>query len=52
MADPGFPVGGGGRRPPTGTLFDKNICENERNLSCWGGGGGVNDNDNDKDTPS
>ena len=30
------PVGGGGHRPPTRTLFGKNICENERNGSCWG----------------
>ena len=42
MADPGFPVGGGGaeplgggRRPPTWVLFGKNICENERIGSCW-----------------
>ena len=52
MADPGFPVGGGGGRRPVGggggvgghqppmcTLFGKNVCENERNGSCWGGGG-------------
>ena len=45
VADPGFPVGGGadplggGRRPPTHTLFGKNECENKRNGSCWGGGG-------------
>ena len=38
VADPGFPVGGGGCRPPTRTLFGKNRCENERNGSCWGGG--------------
>ena len=39
VADPGFPVGGsadllgggGGRQPPTHTLFGKNICENKRN---------------------
>ena len=37
VADPGFPVGGGGadplgggRRPPTRVLFGKNVCENER----------------------
>ena len=30
-----FPLGG--RRPPTHTLFSKNICENKRNGSCWGG---------------
>ena len=29
--------GGGGRRPPMHTLFGKNVCENERNGSCWGG---------------
>ena len=44
MADPGFPVGGGadplggGHRPLMCTLFGKNVCENERNGSCWGGG--------------
>ena len=37
MADPGFPVGGG-HRHPTRTLFGENVCENERNGSCWGGG--------------
>ena len=37
VADPGFPVGGrrpvggGGRQPPTHTLFSENVCENERN---------------------
>ena len=40
VADPGFPIGGrrpvGGRQPPTRTLFDENVCENERNGSCWG----------------
>ena len=38
VADPGFPVGeackllggGGGRAPPTWTLFSKNVCKNER----------------------
>ena len=25
-------------QPPMHTLFGKNVCENERNLSCWGGG--------------
>ena len=44
VADPGFPIGGGtnplgGHQPPTHTLFGKNVCENERNWSCWGGGG-------------
>ena len=42
VADPGFPVGGAptswGCRPLTHTLFSKNVCENERNGSCWGGG--------------
>ena len=28
-----------GGRPPMRTLFGKNMCENERNGSCWGGGG-------------
>ena len=49
VADPGFPVGlgrrpvvgRGGRRPPTHTLFSKNVCENERNGSCWGVGWGA-----------
>ena len=31
VADPGFPVGGGGRQPPMRTLFGENVCENERN---------------------
>ena len=32
VADPGFPVGGGGgRQPPTRILFGKNVCENKRN---------------------
>ena len=45
VADPGFPVGGGapthwgGCQPLMHTLFGKNVCENERNGSCWGGGG-------------
>ena len=26
--------GGGGRQPPTRTLFGKNVCQNERNGSC------------------
>ena len=36
VADPGFPVRGsvdplgGGREPPTGTLFGENVCESER----------------------
>ena len=38
-ADPGFPVGGGGRQRPTQALFGENICKNERIWSCWGGGG-------------
>ena len=39
VADPGFPVGGGeGRQPLTLALFGKNVCENERIGSCWGGG--------------
>ena len=43
VADPGFPVGGvpshwGGCQPPMWVLFGKNICENERIGSCWGGG--------------
>ena len=33
VADPGFPVGGRGRRPPTRTLFGKKVCKNERNGS-------------------
>ena len=41
VADPGFPVGG--RRPLTRTLFGENVCENERNGSCWGGGGAGGD---------
>ena len=44
VADPGFPIGGaptcwGVCRPPMRTLFSENVCENERNGSCWGGGG-------------
>ena len=35
-----FPLGGcqpiGGHQPLTCTLFGKNVCENERNGSCWG----------------
>ena len=27
----------GGHQPPMHTLFGENICENERNGSCWGG---------------
>ena len=27
-----------GHRLPTRTLFGKNVCENKRNGSCWGGG--------------
>ena len=45
VADPGFPVLGGGGieplagcRPLTWVLFGKNVCENERIESCWGGG--------------
>ena len=35
VADPGFPIGGGGQpfggcRPLTWVLFGKNVCENER----------------------
>ena len=36
VADPGFPVGGGGVHPlggcgpPMRVLFDENVCENER----------------------
>ena len=37
MADPGFPVGGGG--PLMRALFGKNVCENERIWPCRGGGG-------------
>ena len=40
-----FPLGGvnplGGRRPSTRTLFGENVCENERNGSCWGRAGGA-----------
>ena len=46
VADPGFPVGGGGapsrwwgRQPLTWVLFGENICKNERIGSRWGGGG-------------
>ena len=42
VADPDFPLRGAptrwGGRPLMHTLFDKNVCENERNGSCWGGG--------------
>ena len=44
VADPGFPVGGGGvdplggRGPLTWVLFGKNVCENERIWSRRGGG--------------
>ena len=37
VADPGFPVGGGGanplggRQPLTCTLFGENVCKNKRN---------------------
>ena len=35
-----FPLGGRrpvrGHQPPTHTLFGENVCENERNGSCWG----------------
>ena len=47
VADPGFTIGEGGAdllggcQPLMCTLFGKNICENERNGSCWGGGGGT-----------
>ena len=38
-----FPLGGcqaiEGHRPPMWALFSKNICENERIGSHWGGGG-------------
>ena len=38
MADPGFPVGGGGRRPPTRVLFGGNVCKNEElGPTCEGG---------------
>ena len=47
VADPGFPVGGGGgvdplgggggRGPPTQVLFAKNVCKNERIGSRRGG---------------
>ena len=30
VADPGFPVGGGGHGPPTRVLFGENVCKNER----------------------
>ena len=30
VADPGFPVGGGGRGPLMQALFNENVCENER----------------------
>ena len=46
MADPGFPVGGGGvdslgeRGPPTWVLFGKNVCKNERIWSHRGGRAG------------
>ena len=36
VADPGFPVGGG-RGPPTWPLFDKNVCEKQKNWVPWGG---------------
>ena len=47
VADPGFPVGGGGggaeplggRQPLIWVLFGENMCKNERIGSCWGGGG-------------
>ena len=29
----------GGCQPLMCTLFGENVCENERNGSCWGGGG-------------
>ena len=40
VADPGFPVGGGGggRRPLPWVLFGKNVCENQRIGSRFGGG--------------
>ena len=38
MADPGFPVGGG--QPPMRTIFGRNVCENKRIGSDWGGGVG------------
>ena len=38
VADPGFPVGGGGPGPPTRVLFGKNVCQNERIGSRRGGG--------------
>ena len=30
VVDKDLPLGGG-RQPPTHTLFDENVCENERN---------------------
>ena len=53
VADPGFPVGGGGRQPhwgtrrcPTQMLFGKNVCENERIV---GGGGRFTGSATDQD---
>ena len=42
VTDPGFPIGGGtkplgGSRPPMRVLFGKNVYENEKIGSCWGG---------------
>ena len=37
VADPGFPVGGGGRGRPTWALFGENVCKNERIGSHRGG---------------
>ena len=41
VADPGFPVGGGGRAPVAGgqgALFTENVCKNKR-IGSHGGGG-------------
>ena len=37
VADPGFPIGG--CQPPMWVLFGRNIRENKRIWSHWGGGG-------------
>ena len=34
--DPGFPIGGAGRQPPTRALFGGNACESERIGSLLG----------------
>ena len=44
VADPEFPIGGGGAEPLGGcrpsmwALFSKSVCKNKRIGSCWGGG--------------